>query len=104
MRVVGINIRSKLPRYGGSHWENAELLRMLVKMEDVQFSFPSTRLTFLLLTLPPKMYARAEEEFDTLLECALASMVTGGGEGAKWDWRVPTRLRVVWNLASDKPC
>lgn len=89
LRVVGVPI--------GADWiqndfarevtmgKPAELLRVLVKMEDAQASFQimrlsaSTRLTFLLRPLPLSSTARAAGNFNAFLEWALVSMIAGEG-------------------------
>lgn len=87
----------------------AELLKMLIKMEDVQASLQNMRLSastvstrlrlFLLRTLPPTYATRAAENFVVLLELAFASMVARGGRGGGGlakvglGWRAPRVCR-----------
>lgn len=41
-----------------------------------------TRITFLLCTLPPSVTRNATEEYDALMDWALASVIAGEGAGA----------------------
>lgn len=44
---------------------------------------------FLSRALPPEVTTRAVADFDAVVECALASMITGDGESkVGWTWRV----------------
>lgn len=63
----------------------AKLLQVLVSMEDEHASFQIMRLsivsrtTFLLCTLPSSVTRDTTAEYDTLLECDLASLTSGEG-------------------------
>lgn len=65
--------------------DTAGLLRILIKMKNVQASFQimhltaSTRLTFLLRALPRFITACVAEDFDVFLDWALAATIAGGG-------------------------
>lgn len=71
--------------------KQAELLRMLVKLEDVQASLfqathlsASSRTTFLVRQLPPKCTTRTREDIDagrySLRNCGVGSSQRGAGE------------------------
>ena len=68
--------------------EPAELVRALVPMEDAQASFQilrlsaTSRLSHLLRTVPPSITCQAVENYDALVEWALASIIAGDGAAA----------------------
>ena len=63
--------------------ESAELVRAIVQMEDAQASFQilrlsaTSRLSHLLRTVPPSITCQAAENYDALVEWALASIIAG---------------------------
>ena len=68
--------------------EPTELVRALVPMEDAQVSFQilhlsaTFRLSHLLRTVPPSIICQAAENYDALVEWALASIIAGDGAAA----------------------
>ena len=68
--------------------EPAELVRVLVLMEDAQASFhilrlsATSRLSHLLRTVPPSLTCQVTENYDALEEWALASIIAGDGAAA----------------------
>ena len=68
--------------------EPAELVRALVPMEHAQASFQilrlsaTSRLSHLLLTVPPSIKCQAAANYDALVEWALASIIAGDGAAA----------------------
>ena len=66
----------------------AELVRVLVPMEDAQASFQilrlsaTFRLSHLLRTVPPSITCQAAANYDALVEWTLASIIAGDGAAA----------------------
>lgn len=92
MRVAGVPVGTEtLQRQFAAEamrGDPAELLRTLVPIEDAQAAFQIMRsstvflMTLLLRALPFSVARAAAEEYDALLEWALASVITGQGAGA----------------------
>ena len=89
MRVVGVPVRAQHFKRDFlqemDNGEPAELVRVLVPMQDAQASFqissPSAAsgLSYLLCTVPPSITHGAAADYDALMECALASIIDGDG-------------------------
>ena len=102
MKVVGVQVgteqfqRNFLQK--AVNREPAELVRALVPIEDAQASFQilrlsaTSRLSHLLRTVPPSITCQAAENYDALVEWALASIIAGDGAAAAG---LPTPEEVV---------
>ena len=92
MRVVGVPVGTEQFQRDflreAVNGEPAELVRVLVPMEDAQASFQilrlsaSSRLSHLLRTVPPSITCQATANYDSLVEWALASIIAGDGAAA----------------------
>ena len=89
MRVVGVPVGTEQFQHDflqeAVNEEPAEVVRALVLMEDDQASFQTLRLSatsrisHLLRTVPPSITCQAAENYDSLVEWALASVIAGDG-------------------------
>ena len=87
MRIVGVPVGAEQFQRGflqeAVNGEPAELVRALVPMKDAQVSFQILRLSatshlsHLLRTVPPSITCQAAENYDALVEWALASIIAG---------------------------
>ena len=92
MRVVGVPVGTEQFQRDflqeAVNGEPAELVRVLVPMEDAQASFQilrlsaTSRLLHLLRTVPPSITCQAAANCDALVEWALASIIAGDGAAA----------------------
>ena len=92
MRVVGVPVGTEQFQRDflqeAVNGEPVELVRVLVPMEDAQASFQilrlsaTSRLSHLLLTVPPSITCQAAANYDALVEWALASIIAGDGAAA----------------------
>ena len=92
MRVVGVPIGTEQFQRDflqeAVNGEPAELVRVLVPVEDAQASFQilrlsaTSRLSHLLQTVPPSILCQATANYDALVEWALASIIAGDGAAA----------------------
>ena len=92
MKVVGVPVGTEMFQRDylqeAVNRESAELVRVLVPMEDTQASFQilrlsaTSRLSHLLRTIPHSITCEAEANYDPLVEWALASIIAGDGAAA----------------------
>ena len=89
MRVVGVPVGTEQFQRDflqeAVNGEPAELVRALVPMEDAQARFQvlrlsaTSRLSYLLRTVPPSITCQAVTNYDALVEWALAFIIAGDG-------------------------
>ena len=92
MRVVGVPVGTERFQRDflqeAVNGEPAELVRALVPMEDAQASFQilrlsaTSRLSYLLRTVPPSITCQAAANYDALVEWVMASIIAGDGAAA----------------------
>ena len=92
MKVVGVPVGTEQFQRDflqeAVNGEPAEIVRALVWMEDAQASFQIWRLSapsclsHMLRTVPPSITFQAAENYDALVEWALASITAGDGAAA----------------------
>ena len=102
MRVVGVPVGTEQFQRDflqeAVNGEQAELVRALVLMDDAQASFQilrlsaTSRLSHLLRTVPLSITGQAAENYDALVEWALASIIAGDGAAAAG---LPTPVEVA---------
>ena len=106
MRVVGVPVGTEQFQRDflqeAVNGEPAELVRTLVPMEEAQTSFQilrlsaTSRLSYLLRTIPPSITCQGAADYDAWVEWALASIITSDGAATAG---LPTPEEVAHDLS-----